>query len=494
MRPAVPSPAASAPAGPPVARPIRVLLVAMPDTVSSLAAVMRIPNLGICSLAGSLDGCEVRALDLAFVRGRLAPLVEGTLREFEPDLVGISAMSFQYESARRVARICRSARPQALTVLGGYHATLLAEEIAAGSDRELFDFIIRGEGEAALGSLAREIGPGSRRFATIHGLSFRRDGVCVHNPLADLLDLDSVPLPDRDCRVLDRSLFMKMPFDCVETSRGCTMGCTFCSIRRMYGRSVRFFPLERVLEDLRRLKARGTRGVFFVDDNITLDVPRLKELCRRIAAEGLDSLYYVIQASVPGVASDPELPGLLARANFRWVFLGIESGIARNLSQMRKSGVLAHARAVVEALRANRICAIGGFIAGNPDDSRADIRDTYRYARELRLDHAIVQVLTPYPKTEAREQLAAEGLITNPDDYSRYNGFIANVRTRHLTDRELARWVVLYGARLYFNPAFFLASRVWWYQPADAPNMLLNNFRFLFGGLRGKLFASTHRW
>jgi len=473
---------------------MKILLVAMPDTVSSLAAVMRIPNLGICSLAGNLDGCEVRALDLAFARGRLTPLLQRVLREFAPDLVGVSAMSFQYSSARRVALICRSVRPDILTVLGGYHATLLAETIAESADAELFDFIIRGEGEATLASLAREIAAGGRDFGKISGLSFRRGGRFIHNPPADLMDLEAIRLPARGSRMLDRSRFMKLRFDCVETSRGCTMGCTFCSIRWMYGRSVRFFSLDRVMEDLARLKAAGTRGVFFVDDNITLDVPRLKELSRRIAREGLASLYYVIQASVPGIASDPELPALLAKANFRWVFLGIESGIARNLGQMRKSGVLAHTRTAVERLRAQGICAIGGFIAGNPDDTREDIRDTYRYARELRLDHAIVQVLTPYPKTEARESLLAEGLVTNAEDYSRYNGFIANVHTRHLSERELTRLVVLYGARLYFDPRFFLASRVWWYQPADAPAMFLNNFRFLFGGLRGRLFASTHRW
>jgi anaerobic magnesium-protoporphyrin IX monomethyl ester cyclase len=476
------------------ARRLKVLLVAMPDTVSSLAAVMRIPNLGICSLAGNLEGCEVRALDLAFARGRLTPVLQRTLREFAPDLVGISAMSFQYASARRVALVCKNMRPGILTVLGGYHATLLAEQVAGSADAELFDFIVRGEGEATLASLVREIAAGGSGLDRIGGLSFRRGGQCIHTPPADLLDLEAVRLPDRKSRILDRSRFMKLRFDCVETSRGCTMGCTFCSIRWMYGKSVRFFPLDRVIEDLALLKAAGARGVFFVDDNITLDVPRLKELCRRIVREGLDSLYYVIQASVPGIASDPELPRLLEEANFRWVFLGIESGISRNLSQMRKSGVLAHTRTAVERLRAHGICAIGGFIAGNPDDTREDIRDTYRYARDLHLDHAIVQVLTPYPKTETRERLLAEGLVTNPDDFSRYNGFISNVRTRHLSDRELNRWVVLYGARLYFDPRFFLASRVWWYQPADAPAMFLNNFRFLFGGLRGRLFASTHRW
>ncbi len=271
-------------------RKVRVLLAAMPDTVSSLAAVMRIPNLGICSLAGSLGGCEVRALDLSFVRGRITPLLEGMLREFQPDLVGISAMSFQYESARRVARICRDACPGAFLVLGGYHATLLFKELAAGSDGADFDALVRGEGEAALAALARGIAAGGGGMGEIPGLSLRRGEAWVHNPPAALRDLDDLPLPDRGCRVLDRSRFMKMPFDCVETSRGCTMGCTFCSIRKMYGRSVRFFPLDRVLEDLRHPEsARHARGV----------LRRRQHHPRRAAAEG------AVPADRPPKASTP---------------------------------------------------------------------------------------------------------------------------------------------------------------------------------------------
>lgn len=231
-----------------------------------------------------------------------------------------------------------------------------------------------------------------------------------------------------------------------------------------------------------------------MDDNITLDVPRLKELCRRISAAGLDRMYYVMQASVAGIASDAELPRLLARAHVRWIFLGIESGIARNLAEMRKSGVLGKTRTAVSRLRRNGICVLGGFIVGSPEDTRRDIRDTYRYALALGVDHAIVQIITPYPKTETRERLLAAGLVTNADDYSRYTGFQANVRTRYLDSARLARWTVLAGLPLYFNPLYMARSRVWWYQPADAPQMFLNNIRFLASGLRGRLFASTHRW
>lgn len=466
----------------------------MPDRVSGLDAVIRIPSLGICSLAGSLAGSEVRVLDLALARGRLGPLVQSVVSRFAPDLVGISAMSFQYDSASRVARLAREALPGIRTVLGGYHATLMHEEIGAGSDRDLFDFIVRGEGERTLASLVERLAVGGDWFDGIPGLSFRSEGGFVHNPAADLLPLDEMPLPDRSHRVLDRGRFFGLRFDSLETSRGCTLGCAFCSIRRMYGRAVRYFPLERVRNDLRSLEQRGAQGAFFVDDNITLDPARLAELCRMITAEGLDRMAYVMQASVAGLATDHRLPRLLARAGVRWVFLGIESGSARSLAAMRKRVDRDDAREVVVRLRRAGVCVIGGLIVGNPDDDRAAIRDTYRYARELGVDHAIVQCLTPYPATEARERLLAEGLVTNPDDFSRYNGLMVNVRTRHLSDRALARWMVLHGLPLYFDPVFVMRNRLWWSDPGDAPVMLGNNFRFVVEGLRGRLFHSRHQW
>jgi anaerobic magnesium-protoporphyrin IX monomethyl ester cyclase len=472
---------------------MKVLLVSMPDSNAGLNAVMRVPNLGICSIAGNLDGCQVRVLDLALCRGRLEPLLERVLVEYRPDLVGLSAMSFQFASAQRVARIARDALPAVRVALGGYHASLLHERIAQEDTGGLFDFLVRGEGERTMALLVKAI-DGGGGCAGIPGLSYRENGTFRHNPDAALLDLAAVRPPDRSARLRDTPRFLGMRFDCAETSRGCTMGCTFCSIRRMYGRSIRFFDIERVIRDLRAMKARGTRGVFFVDDNITLDVPRLKELCRRIVAEGLQSMRYVMQASVAGIASDAGLPALLAAANVRWIFLGIESGIERNLRQMHKAGVLSGTRRAVRGLRARGICVIGGLIIGNPDDTRRDIRDTYRYAFSLRLDHAIVQCVTPYPGTELREQLLSEGLVANTDDFSRYTGFQCNVRTRSLDARALNRWMVLYGLLLYFNPAYFLPSRVWWSMPANAPRMFLNNFRFLWSGLGGRLFGSTHRW
>jgi radical SAM superfamily enzyme YgiQ (UPF0313 family) len=473
---------------------MRVLLVAMPDTVSALDPVMRVPNLGLCSIAGNLEGCDVRVIDLVFHNRHVGRLLQRLMEEFKPEIVGLSAMSFQFASACHVSRICRSINPDVTVALGGYHASLMYREIASGAEAELFDFLIRGEGEVTFLSLVQELISGRSDLRLIPGLSFRRDGKFHHNPPASLINLDTLKPPNRDCRVLDGACFLGHRFDCVETSRGCTMGCRFCSITRMYGRSIRKFALERVIEELHQLKGKGIEGVFFVDDNITLDVPRLKQLCSLIIDENLNTMSYAIQASVPGIASDPELVELLGRAGFRWVFLGIESGISRNLESMGKVGVLKNTKRAVSLLQKQGICVFGGFILAHPDDTGQDIQSTFKFALDLGVDHPIMQCLTPYPKTETREQLLKRGLITNLEDFSRYNGFICNVRTEHLSNNELNRAIIRGGLSLYFNPRYLRQSRFWKYRPSLWPALIANNFRYLVGAARGSIFASRHRW
>jgi radical SAM superfamily enzyme YgiQ (UPF0313 family) len=403
-------------------------------------------------------------------------------------------MSFQFASACHVSRICRNINPDVAVVLGGYHASLMYQDIASGAKAELFDFLVRGEGEVTFAGLVQEMTSGRRAFHRIPGLSFRNSGKFHHNPPSSLVGLEILKPPNRDCRILDCARFLGHRFDCVETSRGCTMRCRFCSITRMYGHSVRKFSLARVITELCQLKLRDVEGVFFVDDNITLDVPRLKQLCRLIIDGNLNTMSYAIQASVPGIASDPELAELLSKAGFRWVFLGIESGISRNLEAMGKTGVLKNTRRAVSLLQEQGICVFGGFILGHPDDASQDVKSTFQFALDLGVDHPIMQCLTPYPQTETRQQLLKQGLITNLDDFSRYNGFICNVRTKNLSNEELNRAIFWGGLRLYFNPRYLKKSRFWRYKPSLWPSLIVNNFRYQVGAVRGNIFASRHKW
>ena len=91
--------------------------------------------------------------------------------------------------------------------------------------------------------------------------------------------------------------------DIVETSRGCTYDCSFCSIIEMRGRNFHTFDFTRVLADIADARARGARAIFIVDDNITLNVARFEALCRAIVEAGLNDIHYIVQAMTSSIAN-----------------------------------------------------------------------------------------------------------------------------------------------------------------------------------------------
>ena len=319
----------------------------MPDTALCMKRVGDIPNLGLTSLAGNLpDGVDVRVIDLVVPYRNTGSILREVLREQRPDLVGLSAMSYQYDSAVRAAGLVRQECPGVPVVLGGYHATLLADEVAASQHGDRFDFFVRQEGERALAGLVEGVAGGASDFSEVPNLTWRDAGELRENPVEPLLDLEQVRLPRREARLIRKFRYFGKRFDCIETSRGCTLPCNFCSITRMYGTSFRTYSIERVIEDLRRLAHDGVQGVMLVDDNVTLDVKRFKRLCQAIIDEGLPrQLEFLTQASVIGMKKGgPELARLMAEAGFHSVFLGIENTDADTLRDMKKGDITALTR------------------------------------------------------------------------------------------------------------------------------------------------------
>ena len=250
-------------------------------------------------------------------------------------MVGLSAMTFQFNTARRIAEFIKSLHQDIKIAIGGYHATLMYEEIASSDDGKPFDYIVRGEGEKTFRDILDAI-EGKQKWEDISGLSYRRNGGFLHNPPRSLENLETLQLPRRDARLWDGYLFSGKKLDMVETSRGCTMTCNFCSMNRMYGRTFRAYNFERVMLDLANGKKFGAQYITFADDNITLNVKRFESLCDAIVAAGHHDLRYIVQASTVGIASSPALAQKMARAGIQIVFLGIENVSERNLKMMNK--------------------------------------------------------------------------------------------------------------------------------------------------------------
>ena len=427
---------------------MKVLLLSSPVVQPDFDRIARVPNLGLVSLAAHIDDlCTVHVADIHGLKNHreyVKKIVNGY------DLIGLTAMSFQYREALFLAKIAKEAG--AKTVFGGYHPTLAAEEIGESDDAALIDYIVRGEGEATFREMVSALMEG-KSLRDVLGLSYHRDegavSKMIHNPPRPLLKVEDIRMPKRDARLITRGFYsFDVPIDCVETSRGCTQGCKFCSINLMYGRRFRRFSIERVIEDIRDAEEHGAGSIFFPDDNITLDPRRLERLCQAIIDAGLTHLRYKTQASASGIASSKELVDKMGEAGFDGVFLGVESINKRNLEFLGKGKMSNDAEKAVQYLHDNNIIVSTGLIGGNPDDDEEDLWENFKLARRLKVDFPIFYISTPYPKTQMRSELEAMGLVTN-SDFSRYDGLHANLKTRHLSEEQIQYITWQMNARYY---------------------------------------------
>jgi radical SAM superfamily enzyme YgiQ (UPF0313 family) len=432
---------------------MNILLLSMPDSFEHMPPVaIRMPNGALTSLAGNLDPQHrVAVADLILVQRRVRETVTRLVHELRPDLVGLSIMSFQRKTAGHLIELVRALRPTARMVVGGYDPSLAPEAYTkpgAGAP----DFIVRGEGEITLRELVHALEAGTG-FEGIRGLSFRHGDHVTHNPDRRIADLGrgEIRLPDRGARVLDGYTMVGRVIDVVETSRGCTFDCSFCSIIEMRGRNFFAYPIERVLDDIRDARARGARAVFMVDDNITLDVRRFEALCRAIVDAGLDDIEYMVQAMTSAIANHgATLAPLMRRAGMRYIFLGIENILDEDLTFLRaraKNRRREDGRTVgnatltaIEHLHRHGMYVVGGLIVGNPGDTRESIEANLDFARR-HIDYPYIQHPTPYPRTPMTKDFRDRGLIIN-ERLEEYDGTTAVVRTEHLESDEIEfmRW------------------------------------------------------
>jgi radical SAM superfamily enzyme YgiQ (UPF0313 family) len=442
---------------------IKALLFGMPDSTPRFSVFMSLPSLGLASLAGNVDPtvCNVKIADLFPVRHRWEEYVRNLLKEQSPDIVGLSFMSFQCSNALKMAKMIKEYDSKILVVMGGYHPSLMYEEIAESPDSQFIDFIVRGEGEATFSELVNALNSGTG-YENIRGLSYKANGTFIHNSPRELLSLDSIQLPDRNARLITKGFsIFDMSSDGVETSRGCTYNCKFCSINKMYGRSFRTYEIGRIIADIKDAQKHDIKALVITDDNITLDLERLEMLCEEIIASKLNTMHYIVQATVKGIAHSGQLVKKMADAGVRMVFLGIESYSKTELDFLRKkSSTEEDTRKAVKYLRDNNIVSWGGFIVGKPDDDEKSLWDTYNFAWELKLDMPAFSILTPYVKTEIREELIEMGLVTNVDNFDNYEALTANVRTKHLTSQDIERILrKMYDAYLV-NPRYIMFTQI----------------------------------
>jgi len=465
---------------------MRVLLLSMPDSFEHTPTVaIRMPTGALSSLAGNVDPHHTVAIaDLVLVQRSVRTTIERLVREMRPDVVGLSAMTFQRGTARRVIALVRALEPDVYIVVGGYDPSLAPE---AWTHPALgVDAIVRGEGDVTFRELLRALET-RQPLSGIAGLWYRDGDGFRRNPprRPAALDRGEVRPPNRAARVLGGYTMLGRTVDVVETSRGCTFDCSFCSIIEMRGRNFHRFPIARVIDDIADARARGARAVFFVDDNITLDVPRFEALCRAIIDARLHTIDYLVQAMTASIASHgATLAPLMRRAGFRYVFLGIENVLDEDLvflkaraknSRWRGEARVNTAAAAIDVLHRHGMFVVGGLIVGNPDDGPEAVAANLAFARRF-VDWPYIQHPTPYPGTPMTRDFEERNLIVTRR-VEEYDGTTAVTRTSRLSPEEVEflRWKAERWMKVRHMPAAFRHDPLFVLQ--HAPEMLAHTFR-----------------
>jgi radical SAM superfamily enzyme YgiQ (UPF0313 family) len=456
---------------------MKILLFSMPDSFEHMPPIaVRMPNGALTSLAGNIDPHHcVAVADLILVQRRVRTTIEQLMRQFDPDMVGLSVMTFQRGTALRVINVVRELKPAVSIVVGGYDPSLAPEAyIGPGSG---VNYIVRGEGEITFRELLRALEK-RHSVAAIAGMSYQQGGVWHHNPDRSVHSLEDgeIRAPKRNVRVLHGYTFLGKEVDVIETSRGCTFDCSFCSIIEMRGRNFHTYSFDRVLADICDAREHGARAIFIVDDNITLNARRFASLCQAIIDAKLCDLTYIVQAMTSAIANHGDtLAPLMRKAGFRYAFLGIENILDGDLKFLRaraKNTARDSGKSVgnatlkaIEYLHRNKINVVGGLIIGNPDDTPQAIEANLEFARRY-VDWPYIQHPTPYPRTPMTAEFRQQGLV-GIDDVDQYDGTTAVVRSRfmQLEQIEYLRWraerwmkVRHLPSAMRLNPGFVLRN------------------------------------
>lgn len=361
------------------------------------------PPIGLGYLASYLEQFEfkVSILDLSIRRITAESLME-FLSKKKPVMIGITALTAYYNSAKELAWLIKKELPSIPLVLGGVHASSLPE-ISLEESRS--DFVVIGEGEETTLELARALVDKRGDFSKIKGLVFRTDGkIVVNEPRALIPDLDSLPMPA--WHRIDPNKYPRSPHGSmmkfkevapILSSRGCPYACDFCASCNFWGQKIRFRSAVKIVDEMAYLKANfGIKEFHFWDDNLTVKRSHIEGICKEIIRRRL-KIAIAMPNGVRVDSLDEKLLKLMKQAGFYFLIFAVESWSKDVLvANNKKTSLVKIAKNVIIAKKLG--IELGSFfIFGLKGDTVESMRRTIRFTKSLPFDQVAFFLLKPLP-------------------------------------------------------------------------------------------------
>jgi len=332
------------------------------------------------------------------------------LKEFNPDFVGIYVDSVSFQKALELIRLIKD-KSSAKIICGGPHASELPEYFPSE-----VDFIVQGEGEEVL----LDILEGRIRQRLI---SCKRIEDIEHLPMPawHLYEIKRYPLKE--------TYLPHPPVFNLNTSRGCPFSCKFCSVPAVWGNRYRAFSAEKIVNEIEFLiKKYKIKGIYFREDNFTVDKERVHNFCDLLLRKSI-KIEWACETRVDTI--DETLMQKMKQAGCRGFYVGVESGSQKVLDNIKKGITLEQIERFFKLCHKFDIKTKASFIFGTPSETEKDREETEALIERIKPDYVSRGVYVGIPKSEFYNYLLENKLYYHMDK----NGFLYPYGYRELALR-----------------------------------------------------------
>ncbi len=372
-----------------------------------------VPPIGLMYIAAVLEkeGYEVIIIDAYLERLRQIELSKRIIEQ-DPDIVGITTDSCNFHESLRIAKLVKKSVSHAITVMGGPHATVRAKEVIQYPE---VDVVVFGEGEYTMLDIVRRVENGTS-LKGCEGCFYKENSKIIFNPPRQRIEnLDALPFPAR--HLLDYKKYprtythggIKKPVDTVSTSRGCPFNCSFCSNRVIWGKKYTTRSPKNVVDEIEYLVAEyGTKGIYFREDNFTLNNERVLEICEGLRKRKIE-IEWECSSRVDLV--NKNLLKEMYKAGCRAIWYGIESGFQKTLKKLNKGITVEQSREAVKITKEVGIKVGGSFMIGIPGETMEDIEKTLQLIKELKCTPTALTYFYAIPDSELYREVVQNSWI-----------------------------------------------------------------------------------
>lgn len=413
------------------------------------------PPAWVAYLTGSLK--KAGYTDVAFIDAMTNKMSDADIRDAiaaeKPDVIGCTAITPSIYKAQGILQVAKELHPNAVTVLGGIHATFMYQQVLA--EAPWIDCIVRGEGEEIFVDLIATIHqgnwPGARE--AVRGIAYLDGDQVVATPAAPTVkDIDGL---SPDWSILDWDKYMYIPMNrrvaIPNMARGCPFTCSFCSQWKFW-RDYRIRDPKKVVDEIEVLVKEHDIGFFILaDEEPTINRKKFIQFCQELIDRDLDVLWG-INTRVTDILRDEELLPFYRKAGLVHISLGTEAAAQLKLDLFNKETTIEENKRAIRLLREAGIVTEAQFIVGLENETVETLEETYQMARDWQPDLANWAMYTPWPFSDLFKELGDKVEVF---DFDKYN-FVTPIMKPESMDRATLLDRVMHNyRRFYMNKAFF---------------------------------------